>query len=156
MKNVSWDILTSPSLKVLVWNPRLTKVHSKTIGDFKESKGWRLKFQLELRIIYTAKMFVFMQTNSLRQKLSGNITDLPKQPDEALRMLFLKSRVVCSPSVKSLQSSLLVFSNIHKPSIILRRLHRMLLLFDYLQQKVLQVLLPMKTSRIIQKQAFPA
>lgn len=32
----------------------------------------------------------------------------------------------------------------------------MLLLFDDLQQKVLQVLLAMKTPIIIQKQAFPA
>jgi len=56
--------LTSSSLKVFVWNPRL-KVNGKTISDFKESK--RLKGQ---NFSYNSRSFILLKCSYLHRLMA--------------------------------------------------------------------------------------
>lgn len=59
LNNVSWE-MTSPSLKVFLWNPRLTKANCKTFSNFKESK--RLKGQI---FSWNSRSFILLKCSYL-------------------------------------------------------------------------------------------
>lgn len=60
LNNVSWDMLTSPPLKVFLRNPRLTKANCKNFSNLKESK--KLKGQ---NFSWNSRSFILLKHSYL-------------------------------------------------------------------------------------------